>query len=107
MVALSLSTLTSGSSTSTVSPGPTRISTTSTSSKSPISGTRIRISLANNSPTLDPESRNSRIGLGTVQPIAADRFGHLARPNFAGLRQSFQAGNHHRAPIDLEELAQF
>src|SRR5919198_777509 len=101
IVALSDSSVTSGSSAATVSPGATITSMIGTSEKSPMSGTRTSLTSAIVASSDRPGRR--RVG---VEVVALDRLGHRRPLDRAVVGQRAQGGDRHVVAVDLEEPAQ-
>src|SRR5690606_11400881 len=98
IVAFSVSSVMSGSSGLTLSPGFPRTSTISTLEKSPRSGTTTS--------TAGRRSEGDGIGLLGVDAELLDRLTHRLAVEAAFVGQRVQRGQHDRMPIHLEEAAQ-
>src|SRR5687768_2155313 len=99
IVALSDSSVTSGSSTETSSPSETRISITGTPSKSPMSGT-LTVAI---SPASSYAGRIRRVG---VDLVLLDRLGDRGGLDLALVGERLQGGDGDVVAVDLEVAAQ-
>jgi hypothetical protein len=100
MVAFSVSSVSSGASTCTLSPGLTSTSMTATSLKSPRSGTKISFKAK----TIPLGSAVERIGLVGIDAEGYHRLDHGLAVDPLGIRERLERRQCNEVPIDFEML---